>query len=71
MKTLSILSLTGMLALGACSPNWQAVELATAKCVLTDVRNAVHGDVRNIALPKWVPGTHLAGGQLSKCPVPE
>ena len=58
----------GML-LGGCSnvPGYPAKQAQDDACAWTTTKAVFSGDVHDIVLPAWVPGTHLKAGQISSC----
>ena len=67
-----ILLAVAVLSLGACAniPGYPPAQAQDDACFLATSKQALAGDFHDIVLPSWVPGVHLAAGQVSSCMAP-
>ena len=62
-----ILAMPLLFAACANIPGYPPAQAQDDACFLATSKQALSGDFHDIVLPSWVPGVHLAAGQVSSC----
>jgi hypothetical protein len=64
-----LITLAALALLAGCGniPGYPARQAQDDACFLATAKAAFAGDFHDVALPSWVPGKHLSGGQVSSC----